>query len=398
MLLLFTLFWAGYFTAWATDLHPLSLAKAFGQSEESVMDELLTTGSGQNEESVMDELLTTGSGQNEESVMDELDSVERLLNDTRMRASAAGAELDNLGMEIEETQRRRRLLEENIVQSRYYVTKRMDALFRMKLMNRKRGPAMPESLLRWMLRSNAVKVMVKEDMELIGTMERRYRELESVESDLRVKMAEQKELAAQLSAQRSMIDARRREKENLLQRIREDKDAEASASKALKLAALELEREMMSREMMSDTPGDSEGGTLLFADMPGLLDIPVKGTIISKFGTEKNSSYGDFTFQRGIDIRVQRGAPVKSVFRGEVVYSRWLRGYGNLIIIDHGYGYHTLYAHLEERFKQKGDKVATGEVIAAAGDSASMKGLCLHFEIRQHGSPLDPMQWLRSSS
>jgi septal ring factor EnvC (AmiA/AmiB activator) len=100
-------------------------------------------------------------------------------------------------------------------------------------------------------------------------------------------------------------------------------------------------------------------------------------------------------FQSGIDIQAEKGAPVHAVCSGQVIYSSWFKGYGNMIIIDHGDHYYTLYAHLEELFKTNGDIVQAGEVIATVGDSGSMSGPGLHFEVRHHGKPVDPEKWLK---
>ena len=126
--------------------------------------------------------------------------------------------------------------------------------------------------------------------------------------------------------------------------------------------------------------------------------MPVNGVIISRFGPARNNDDKTFTFQSGIDIRVDRGEPVVSVFRGRILFAEWLRGYGNLIIINHGENYYTLYAHIEELFKKKGDWVETGEVVATAGDTGSIKGACLHFEVRHHGKPVDPLKWLKKGA
>ncbi|MCF8091550.1 MAG: M23 family metallopeptidase, partial [Desulfotignum sp.] len=80
------------------------------------------------------------------------------------------------------------------------------------------------------------------------------------------------------------------------------------------------------------------------------------------------------------------------------IFAEWLKGYGNLVIIDHGENYYTLYAHLQEMFKKKGEAVNKGEVIATAGDTGSVKGLCLHFELRHHGRPVDPLKWLEKGA
>ena len=126
--------------------------------------------------------------------------------------------------------------------------------------------------------------------------------------------------------------------------------------------------------------------------------IPTPGKIISKFGPLRTGDYKSFTFQKGIDIKVKKGETVKSVFNGKVLFAQWLKGYGNLLVIDHGDNYYTLYAHVEEIFKQKGETVKTGEIIATAGDTGSIKGTCLHFEIRHHGKAVDPMNWLKKGA
>ena len=82
----------------------------------------------------------------------------------------------------------------------------------------------------------------------------------------------------------------------------------------------------------------------------------------------------------------------------ESAFAEWLKGYGNLMIINHGENYYSLYAHVEEVFKKTGEKVQTGEVIATAGDTGSIKGLCLHFELRHHGKPINPLKWLKKGA
>lgn len=83
-----------------------------------------------------------------------------------------------------------------------------------------------------------------------------------------------------------------------------------------------------------------------------------------------------------------------AVCHGKILYSDWFKGYGNMIIVDHGDNYYTVYAHAEEIFKAKGENVEMGEVIATVGETGSMSGPKLHFEIRHHGSPIDPLQWI----
>ena len=123
--------------------------------------------------------------------------------------------------------------------------------------------------------------------------------------------------------------------------------------------------------------------------------MPVKGKIINLFGPYKNKKFNIINFRSGIDISADKGQPVKAVYSGKIIYARWFNDYGNMIIIDHGNSYYTLYAHLAKMLKITGDRVKTGDVIATVGETGSLSGPKLHFEVRHHGKPQDPLNWLK---
>ena len=97
---------------------------------------------------------------------------------------------------------------------------------------------------------------------------------------------------------------------------------------------------------------------------------------------------------QGVVFFAQEGAPVTAVFPGKIVFSDWLKGYGLILILDHGQGFMTLYAHNQSLFKQKGDSVIQGEQIATVGHSGGLKQNGLYFEIRQRGKAIPPLRWL----
>ena len=98
----------------------------------------------------------------------------------------------------------------------------------------------------------------------------------------------------------------------------------------------------------------------------------------------------------GIDIKVERGEPIKSVFKGEVMFAEWLNGYGNLMIINHGDGYMSLYGHNQTLEREAGDWVSTDEVISTAGNSGGLDRFGLYFEIRRSGQPQNPESWCQA--
>jgi septal ring factor EnvC (AmiA/AmiB activator) len=113
------------------------------------------------------------------------------------------------------------------------------------------------------------------------------------------------------------------------------------------------------------------------------------------FGPRRDATTGLQTTHSGVTISAPLGQKVTAVARGRVVHAGWLRGFGQLLILDHGGGYHTLLAHLSRTTAQTGDEVAEGDVIAFVGDSESLTGPCLYFELRAKGRPVNPARWLR---
>jgi septal ring factor EnvC (AmiA/AmiB activator) len=114
------------------------------------------------------------------------------------------------------------------------------------------------------------------------------------------------------------------------------------------------------------------------------------------FGKVVNPRFNTVTVQKGLDLRAAAGTQVVSVGEGAVAFAGWLKGYGNLVIVDHGSGYHSLYAHLGELSVEVGNEVQEGEALGSVGDTGSLKGAYLYFEIRKQGQAVDPLPWLKA--
>jgi septal ring factor EnvC (AmiA/AmiB activator) len=128
-----------------------------------------------------------------------------------------------------------------------------------------------------------------------------------------------------------------------------------------------------------------------FAALKGKLSLPVKGEVIGRFGAPR----GEGGSWKGLLIRAANGQSVHAVASGRVVFADWLRGFGNLLIVDHGGGYMSLYGANESVLKHVGDSVKPGDVIATVGNSGGMAESGVYFEIRQNSRPLDPLQWAK---
>jgi septal ring factor EnvC (AmiA/AmiB activator) len=132
-----------------------------------------------------------------------------------------------------------------------------------------------------------------------------------------------------------------------------------------------------------------------FASLRGRLAWPADGRVVGEYGAQVHPRFGTKTFRNGIDIDVAEGASITAVASGQVLYTGWFRGYGNLIIVDHGGEYYTLYAHASNIRVAEGDEIKQGQAIGTVGDTGSLQGPRLYFEVRHGGRPQDPAQWLR---
>ncbi len=134
-------------------------------------------------------------------------------------------------------------------------------------------------------------------------------------------------------------------------------------------------------------------GTLAgpFAALRGKLRLPVRGELVALFGAPREEGP---VGKKGVFIRAREGQPVLAVAAGQVVYAEWMRGYGNLLIVDHGEAYLSIYANNESLLKQTGDPVAAGEIIATVGASGGNEQSGLYFELRHQGQAFDPLRWV----
>ena len=128
-----------------------------------------------------------------------------------------------------------------------------------------------------------------------------------------------------------------------------------------------------------------------FGQLKGKLTLPVMGEVVNKFGSARPDST---VLWRGLLLRAASGQPVKAVAAGRVVFADWLRGFGNLLIIDHDQGYMSLYGNNETLYKQVGDILRGGDTVAAVGNSGGNENSGVYFELRHKGEPLDPIKWI----
>ncbi|HWR87465.1 MAG TPA: peptidoglycan DD-metalloendopeptidase family protein [Acidiferrobacterales bacterium] len=217
--------------------------------------------------------------------------------------------------------------------------------------------------------------------------------LDVLEKQIAERVQELAALRTRQLEQKNALEATRAERRNLLAQLNErvrDRSQEVERLKHDEDRMTRLVRELRTALTRAPAPEPPVGKASV--DKGGRWRLPVQGRLIARFGSPKE--IGDLRW-RGIFLAASEGQEVKAVTRGRVAYADWLRGFGLLVVLDHGGGLMSLYGHNQSLYKGVGDRVEAGEAIAASGNTGGPPQPGLYFEIREHGEPRNPLDWCR---
>jgi len=218
-------------------------------------------------------------------------------------------------------------------------------------------------------------------------------QLDIVEKQIAERVQELAALRVRQLEQKNALEATRAERRTLLAQLNErvrDRSQEVERLKHDEDRLARLVRELRTALTRAPAPEPPVGKASV--SKGGRWRLPVQGRLIARFGSPKD--IGDLRW-RGIFLAAPEGQEVKAVTRGRVAYADWLRGFGLLVVLDHGGGLMTLYGHNQSLYKGVGDMVEAGEAIAASGNTGGPAQPGLYFEIREHGEPRNPLDWCR---
>jgi septal ring factor EnvC (AmiA/AmiB activator) len=247
-------------------------------------------------------------------------------------------------------------------------------------------------------------LLAEQDRLLLEDVKQRKEEVEANQQRLQLNLGEIQRTSKRTTAEGDRLDDLRRERESSVLAIQTQRKNFEAAAAELDRTARSISRLLQSFETnrkAETSRAKAEGRAPQpysgdFGKAEGSLDWPLRGNLIGHFGPETHPKWGTVTPNNGVDIDAAIGTPVRAVARGRVEYTSEDYGtYGQMIILNHGDGYFTLYGHLSEIDVRVGQEVQAGAQIARSGDSGSLKGPILHFEVRKGGTPLDPEQWLK---
>jgi len=332
----------------------------------------------------------------EGSVLQSLEKVEKRLEGQISRLKGINASFKAISLDLQKREREEELLSLSLRVRRRLFKKRARALYKWQrggspfiLLN---GGGSVTDLMR---RKRYLELMLVKDRELVDNLHSESAEQQALKKAL---VDKRKNLDRQKSALlkvKGSIRQERKKKRQILARLKREKKIRTRALKELEQAALRLQKmmnEIVRKPMVKPVKAYRGKG---FAAVKGRLPYPVRGKVVGGFGKTSHPEFPAEVFRKGIDIEAPLGEEIKAVETGRVIFAGRFSGYGKMIIIDHGERYYTVYAHLFEILKKPGESAQKGESIALVGDSGSLQGARLYFEIRKDGQPLDPLRWFR---
>ena len=238
--------------------------------------------------------------------------------------------------------------------------------------------------------------------ELIGELRAGLAQLRELAQEAEQKAAELSAVTAQQRTQRSRLEREKRARNQVLARISRDVERQRREIGTMKRDEARLARlvaslaKLMARPKPAPRPRGERAPAAPpddspFARLKGRLSPPVRGELANRFGSPRSDGG---VLWKGLFIAARAGEEVRSVADGRVVFADWLRGFGNLLIIDHGDAFMSLYGNNEALYKRVGDIIHGGEAVAAVGNSGGNADSGLYFELRYQGRPLDPLDWV----
>ena len=330
----------------------------------------------------------------EKSVLSELESINRNIKQRQKELRGYENRISQAQSQIKGLEEEIMIITGRIEQRREDLKKRLRVLYKQQY----GGKALIlissgdyQDLIR---KSRYMSLLTYQDRKLIHALSDEINEADSKKKDLEVTRKNLEISRAGVQRKKIELEAELARKDKLLESVRSKRSSYEKMVKELEESSVRL-REMIER-LEKEKAGEPFAGKG-FRSLKGRLAWPVDGEVIVSFGKYNDPQYNIPVFKNGIEIKAGVSEEPRAVSDGSVVFADWFKGYGLLLIINHGNGYHTLYGHLSEIFHKSGDIIEKGTVIGKIGESGLLNVPTLYFEIRYKGKPVDPIQWLKKT-
>jgi murein hydrolase activator len=315
-----------------------------------------------------------------------LDTLEQLALESKNKTKDIDAQLSEVSARAKLAQQQAQEAQQALDAQRNILRPRLLALYRLHKKDALGFLLTSDNFSNLMKRERGLKRVVKSDVEALDTLFTLTESARLTNARLRLLVESSRRFHQALANEQAIGKARLTRFHDLLLSVKAEENKQSRL-----IAELEMSEKQLGR-MVADLKDDAV--LTGFRSLKGTLPFPTDGEVEVGFGKVVNPKFNTVTIQKGLDIQAEEGAPVHAVASGKVAYAGWLKGYGNLVIVDHGNTYHSLYAHLANTQVQVNDSVTEKTTVGQVGDTSSLKGAYLYFEIRKAGVAVDPLPWL----
>jgi septal ring factor EnvC (AmiA/AmiB activator) len=347
-------------------------------------------------------------GQREKSVLGDLRHVERELSVTEQLIETLEDEIESNSDRIVGVTGDLARAQDELTVKRQILGRRLRSIYKLGRFGAFEVLLRSDSFAEALSRYKYLRLIAEQDARLLDQIARLEARIRADRNQLEVARNELSESRGERVEQAQSLSAAERARARMLTQVKSQRSEQLKAAEALEAETrriqqllVTLERRRAEREaegrrraVAAGRAAPEPATSTLTGDF-GALDWPVAGQIVGRFGRARHPVYNTEIINNGIDIKAPRGTPIKAVEAGEVAYADWNGGYGLMVILDHDGGYYSLYAHLDRANVGVGDSVERRQAIGTVGESGSLVGPQLHFEIRQGGRAVDPIGWLK---
>jgi len=333
-----------------------------------------------------------GHEREERALLERLEESDRLSSALTAAVNAARRDAEEAREQAIRFEALSREAKARLEKTRVAMSRRVVALYKAGEVGPVRFLFASETVPELLARASALQTFVEYDTRLVRSYRESLAEYEQRETEARIASVVRDQAAARLSKRADELGQERRHRRQLLASVREDRTRERGLLVELEKAARALEETLSALGDSNDAgPAVAGGG---FARRRGRLAPPLDAPIRLPFGRVVDETFGTTTFRKGVEFEAAGGETVRAVASGAIRFAGWFRGYGKLVIVDHGDDWFTVVSHLQDTFVEVGDTVGQGDTLGSVGDTGSLTGPSLYFEIRHGSEPQDPADWL----
>lgn len=299
------------------------------------------------------------------------------------------------------SQRLKELQQDLLKAEQSYDAKQRSTVARLQFLQRQQGPQgwavllESQNLNEFLDRRRQLKLVYAADRTMLGNLKQQAEQIKQQRSDVERQKNEIALLTEQLQAQKQDYEAQAQTQDQLVSRLKQDRQALEAAEAQLVRDSQDLGnliRRKLAEQEAARRRAAQQGQIVIRGT--GQFTYPTNAPITSSFGTRIHPILGYRRFHAGVDFGATHGSTIRSADSGTVIFSGWYGGYGRSVIVDHGGGLTSLYAHASELYVNEGEPVKRGQAIAAVGSTGLSTGPHLHFEVRKNGDPVNPMNYL----